>query len=393
MIRSLTIAIAAGGTGGHMFPAEALAHELMQRGHRIFLISDSRGLSYPSLFRGVRAFRIESGTYSRQGLGGLLKGGWQLFKGFWRAYGILLKEGPQGVVGFGGYPVVPAMMAARLLNLPYCLHEQNAVLGRANRALVKGASAIALSFDPTAKLGRRGRRKSVFTGNPVRRAIADLSGKPYPTLGPDHVIRLLVVGGSQGAKIFADVVPDALALLPKGVRARLQVTQQCRTEDMDRVEAAYKKANIRAEVFSFIKDIPGRLLWAHLLIARAGATTISEAAAAGRPAILVPLPTALDDHQSENAKRAAAAGAAWVLAERDFSSAALAKLMQKLVTAKEPLKAAARAALAMGQPSAAAHLADLVEGRAARCYQRPRAKPAAKGRGRAGRHEFRGAPA
>jgi len=391
MTRALTIAIAAGGTGGHMFPAEALAHELRARGHGVFLISDARGLSYPDLFKGVEAFRIESGTFARQGPAGAVKSGWHLLKGLVRAYGILLKKNPHGVVGFGGYPVVPAMVAARLLNLPYCLHEQNAVLGRANRALAGAASAIALSFEATAKLSRRGRRRAVFTGNPVRHAIAELAAKPYPSLGPDRVIRLLVVGGSQGAKIFGDVVPEALALLPQAVRARLQVTQQSRAEDRERVEASYKKAGIRAEAFPFIKDIPERLLWAHLVIARAGATTICEALAAGRPAILVPLPTALDDHQGENAKRIDAAGAGWVLPEKDFTARELATLVQELVTAKEPLKAAAKAALAMAKPSAAARLADLVEDMAYRGYRRPRAEAGANPRPRAGAHEYRGA--
>jgi UDP-N-acetylglucosamine--N-acetylmuramyl-(pentapeptide) pyrophosphoryl-undecaprenol N-acetylglucosamine transferase len=391
MTRALTIAIAAGGTGGHMFPAEALAHELLARGHKVFLISDARGLGFPGLFKGLETFRIESGTFARQGPGGALKAGWQLLKGLARAYGILLRKHPDGVVGFGGYPVAPVGVAARLLSLPSCLHEQNAVLGRANRALAGRASAIALSFEPTLKMSRSAKRKAVFTGNPVRGAIAVLADKPYPSLGPDHVLRLLVVGGSQGAKIFADVVPDALALLPKGVRARLQVTQQCRPEDLERVEAAYKTAGIAAQAFTFIKDIPGRLLWSHLVIARAGATTLSETAAAGRPAIMVPLASALDDHQSENAKRIAEAEAGWVLAEKDFTARALAKLVQRLVTRKDPLQAAAKAARGLGRPLAAAHLADLVEDMALRRYRRPRPRAQAKPSGDAGAQEFRGA--
>jgi len=360
-LKPLTFALAAGGTGGHMFPADALAKELKRRGHRVVLISDSRGLQYSELFEGVESHLVESGTFARSGLGGKIKTFFALAQGSVRASWLLTKLSPAAVIGFGGYPVVPVMAAARFLAIPYCLHEQNAILGRANRAMAGAAKAIAISFEKTGKIKRGYLTKTYITGNPVRRAIAALGRKPYPTLGADHVIRLLVMGGSQGATVFSDVVPEGLSILPKAVRARLQVTQQCRQEDLARVSNAYKTHGIAAEVFPFIQDVPGRLLWSHLVIGRAGATTLFELTAAGRPSILVPLPTAMDDHQSANANFLREAGAAWVFAEKEFTSTALAKLVQRLVVNQKPLKEAAGAALAIGKPQAAERLADLVE--------------------------------
>ena len=360
-MKPLTFAIAAGGTGGHMFPADALAKELKRRGHRIILISDPRGLKYTDLFEGVESNLVESGTFARSGLIGKIKTALALTKGMLKASWLLIKLSPSAVIGFGGYPVVPTMAAARLLSIPYCLHEQNAILGRANRAIAGAAKAIAISFEVTKKIKRRHKTKTYITGNPVRREISALGKKPYPSLGKDHIIRLLVMGGSQGATVFSDVVPEALSILPKAVRARLQVTQQCRQEDLDRVAKAYKTNGIAAEVFPFIQDVPGRLLWSHLVIGRAGATTLFELTAAGRPSILVPLPSAMDDHQSVNAGFLKDKGAAWVFAENDFTSPALAKLVQKLCVNQTTLKTAADAALGLGRPEATERLADLVE--------------------------------
>lgn len=373
-LKPLTFALAAGGTGGHMFPADALCKELQRRGHKVILITDSRGQKFTNLFKGVESHLIESGTFARNGIIGKIKTLVALTRGFVKASWLLIKISPTGVVGFGGYPVVPTMTAARFLSIPYCLHEQNAVLGRANRAIAGGAKAIAISFKKTKKLKKRFLTKTYITGNPVRQEIVDLGTKPYPGIGADNVIRLLVMGGSQGATIFADVVPEALGMLPKAVRDRLQVTQQCRADDLERVEAAYKSHNIAAEVFSFIEDVPARLLWAHLVIGRAGATTLFELTAAGRPAILVPLPSALDDHQSVNAEVLVYAGAAWVIAEKDFTSPELAKLMQKLMLQQKPLKKAAEAALGLGYPEATQRLADLVEEMVFKGYAKARDK-------------------
>ena len=372
--KPLTFAIAAGGTGGHMFPADALAKELKRRGHRIVLISDPRGLQYPDLFEAVENHLVESGTFALGGLSGKIKTFFALAKGTLKAGWLLVKLSPAAVIGFGGYPVVPVMAAARLLSIPYCLHEQNAILGRANRAMSGAAKAIAISFEKTGKIKRGNLTKTYVTGNPVRREIAALGRKPYPSLGTDHVIRLLVMGGSQGATVFSDVVPEALSILPKAVRERLQVTQQCRREDIERVSKAYKSHGIAAEVFPFIQDIPGRLLWAHLVIGRAGATTLFELTAAGRPSILVPFPSAMDDHQSANAAFLQIAGAAWVFAEKEFTSPALAKLVQRLVVNQTPLKQAAEAALGIGRPEAAERLADLVEDMVLTKKERARAR-------------------
>ena len=375
-LKPLTFVVAAGGTGGHMFPADALAGELQRRGHRIVLITDSRGDKFSGLFEGIETHLIESGTFARAGLSGKIKALFALLKGFLKAGWLLIKLSPAGVISFGGYPVVPAMGAARFLSIPYCLHEQNAILGRANRAMASAAKAIAISFGTTKKIKRRYLTKTYITGNPVRRAIAELGAKPYPGLGSDHVIRLLVMGGSQGATVFSNVVPEALGLLPKAVRARLQVTQQCRKEDIKRVTAAYKSHAIAAQVFTFIDDIPGRLLWSHLVIGRAGATTIFELTASGRPSVLVPLPGAMDDHQNANAKFLEAASAAWVLPEAGFTSTALAKLVQKLIVRQKPLKDAAAAALLLGRPEAAQRLADLVEDMVSKSRAKARTKKA-----------------
>lgn len=372
--RPLTFVLAAGGTAGHMFPADALKGELLKRGYKVMLFTDARGAAFPDLFVGVETHLIESGTFTRTSLFGKIQTGWNLFKGTIKSSWLLFKISPVGVVGFGGYPVVPTMAAARLWTIPYCLHEQNAVLGRANRLMAGKAKAIALSFAKTKKLKWFKRLSTKVTGNPVRQSIIELGSKPYPSQGKEYVIRLLVFGGSQGAKVFSNVVPEALSMLPKAVRGRLQVTQQCRKGDIAQVEAAYKSSGIAAEVFEYIRDIPGRLQWAHLVISRAGATSLFEFAAAGRPSILVPLPGALDDHQSANARVMEAAGGGWMIPEAEFTSPELAKLIQKLSLKPETLKKAGEAALNLSHPAAVEKLADLVENMAIPSIARSRRK-------------------
>lgn len=376
--RPLTFILAAGGTGGHMFPADALKGELIKRGYKVLLFTDARGAAFPDLFEGVETHLIESGTFSRASFFDQIQTGWNLFKGTLKSSWLLFKISPVGVVGFGGYPVVPTMVAARLWTIPYCLHEQNAVLGRANRLMAGKAKAIALSFAKTKKLKWLKRLSTKVTGNPVRKSIIELGTRPYPSQGKDYVIRLLVFGGSQGARVFSDVVPEALSMLPKAVRGRLQVTQQCRKDDIERVEAAYKNAGIAAEVFDYIRDIPGRLQWSHLVISRAGATSLFEFAAAGRPSILVPLPGAMDDHQSANAKIMEATGGGWMIPEAEFTSPELAKLIQKLSLKPDVLKKAGAAALALSHPAAVEKLADLVENMAIPSIARARRKKQVK---------------
>lgn len=355
------ITLAAGGTGGHMFPAHALGIELAKRGYRVTLISDARGLKYPGLLEGMEKHQISAGSVSRGGILGRLRAGFELFAGVFQARKFLLRDQPRAVVGFGGYPALPTMLAARWLGIAYCVHEQNSVLGRVNRLVAGGASSLALSFADTRKVPRRAAGRAVVTGNPVREEIAALAAQAYPAVGPDSIFRVLVLGGSQGARILSDVVPAALAMMPGAARKRFQVTQQCREEDLERVRRTYSEAGIAAEVGIFFEDMPERLQWTHFVISRAGASTISELTAAGRPSILVPLAIATDDHQTTNARTLVEAGGAWLFAEATFTPAALAKRVQKLALNPDQLTRAAAATRAAGLPDATKLLADLVE--------------------------------
>jgi UDP-N-acetylglucosamine--N-acetylmuramyl-(pentapeptide) pyrophosphoryl-undecaprenol N-acetylglucosamine transferase len=355
------IALTAGGTGGHVFPAGVLAGELLARGHRVVLITDERGKRYTALFSGVDVEVLELDGFGARGLRGRLKALGQLVRGTRRAHRMFRSDRPDAVVGFGGYPSAPAMIAAIGLDLPTCLHEQNAVLGRVNRFLGHWAKALALSFGTTRRVGASARAKAVVTGNPVRADIAALSREPFPAHSTESMMRLLVLGGSQGARVLADVVPAALAALAPAQRRRLQVTQQCRREDLARVRAAYQDAGIAAETAEFIDDVPDRLAWAHLVIARAGASTVAEITAAGRPSILVPLPIATDDHQTANASELAEEGAGWLVPQAEFTPAALAKRLQKLLFNPARLDHAATRARVLGRPGAARNLADLIE--------------------------------
>jgi UDP-N-acetylglucosamine--N-acetylmuramyl-(pentapeptide) pyrophosphoryl-undecaprenol N-acetylglucosamine transferase len=359
--RALTFILAAGGTGGHMFPADALRDELERRGYQVLLFTDSRGLAFPGIFEKTETFMIKSGTFSRRSPIGIIRTGWALFKGFIKAGWLLVKLSPSGVVGFGGYPVVPTMAAARFWNVPYCLHEQNAVLGRANRMASRGARALALSFRGTKKIKWHSRFMTKVTGNPIRSTILALGKKKYPAISKTSKLNLLIFGGSQGASVFSDVVPEALSLLPKALKDRLVITQQCRANDVERVQKAYKTAGIKAEVKTFIRDIPKVLGNTHLVISRAGATSLFEFAGAGRPSILVPLPSAMDDHQTANAKVMEKAGGGWVIPQGEFSAAKLAKQIQKLALNPKTLAEAAEKALTVSHPNAVKTLADLVE--------------------------------
>lgn len=358
------ITLAAGGTGGHMFPAHALGIELEKRGYRVTLVSDARGLKFPGLLEGMEKHRISAGSISRGGILGRLRAGFDLLAGIFQARKFLIADKPQAVVGFGGYPALPTILAARWLGIPYCIHEQNSVLGRVNRMVAGGASSVALSFTDTAKISRRAANRAVVTGNPVREEIAALAAQSYPAVGDDSMFRVLVLGGSQGARILSDVVPAALAMMPGAARKRFQVTQQCREEDLQRVRKTYSEAGIAAEVGIFFEDMPERLQWTHFVISRAGASTISELTAAGRPSILVPLAIATDDHQTTNAKALVEAGGAWLFTEDEFTPAALAKRVQKLALNPEALTRAAAATRAAGMPDATRLLADLVVGAA-----------------------------
>ncbi len=298
------IVIAAGGTGGHFFPAEALAIELAARGHRIVLMTDSRSGGLTSPVFNEREQHVLSGAgIAGRGAAQRVRAVMALAAGVNQARGILSRINAATVVGFGGYPSVAPVLGARLLRRrpSVILHEQNAVLGRANRFLAARADVLALSFAATGRVP--GKMSATVTGNPVRPAIGLAQiGYVAPLAQPADRIRLLVLGGSLGARVFSDVVPVALTSLPVSLRNRLSVVQQCRAEDLERVRGAYLEAGVAAELSVFFPDVAERLAAAHLVIARAGASTVAELAVAGRPAILVPLPGAIDDHQSANAR-------------------------------------------------------------------------------------------
>jgi UDP-N-acetylglucosamine--N-acetylmuramyl-(pentapeptide) pyrophosphoryl-undecaprenol N-acetylglucosamine transferase len=358
MAQARPVVLATGGTGGHVFPAEALAGELEARGVPFTLITDARGKQW----QGALARRPIHYIHSASPSGSLQRRVLALFSlgiGLVDAWVKLGRIAPAAVVGFGGYASVPTMMAARLRRLPSMLHEQNAVLGRANRMVQGGASAIATSFAHTRHLaGNDGRARLV--GNPVREPVRALGSSTYRAPGVDRVIDILVFGGSQGAASFSQVVPEAILSLPVALRARLRLVQQCRPEDLEKVCGVYARAGIVAELAPFFADLPRRLASAHIVIGRSGASTVAELATIGRPSILVPYPYAADDHQSANARAFEATGACIVMPHAAFTAAALVAQLTALFEAPQSLATMAAAAHAAGRPDAAARLADLV---------------------------------
>ena len=351
------IVIAAGGTGGHFFPAEALAAALIARGHRVVLMTDARSGALKSpVFGGREQFVLSGAGLAGRGFVRAGKGMLGMALGTLRARAILKRLDAAAVIGFGGYPSVPPILAARSLrHRPLIiLQEQNAILGRANIFLSRRADILALGVAGT---GRVPANVAVeVTGNPVRPAIAALAGKPYTP--PSECVRLLVLGGSLGARVFSDVVPDAVTALPDALREKLSIVQQCRVEDLGRVRAKYRACGVAADLAPFFNDVATKLEQAHLVIGRAGASTVAELAVAGRPSILVPLPGAIDDHQTANA---AALAGAHVIAQKDFSAAALTALLVTLLGDSNALMDAAAQAAASGHEDAANKLADLIE--------------------------------
>ncbi|QLC26293.1 undecaprenyldiphospho-muramoylpentapeptide beta-N-acetylglucosaminyltransferase [Parasphingopyxis algicola] len=352
--------LAAGGTGGHIIPAFALATELKKRGHYVALITDERGAAIPGTFEGDEKHILPAGRITKNPLGwlGAVKNIWR-----GRAMARRLYESfhPEAVIGFGGYPALPALLGALADDIPCAIHEQNAVLGRVNRLLAGRVDVIATAYKQVGRLKERHLGKTHLIGNPVRDEVAILRSQPFPALSEDGIFRVLVTGGSQGASILSQVVPDGLALLPLSFRRRMQVTQQCREEDIERVRDRYADLAIPADLATYLPDLPERLGWAHIVIARAGASTIAELTTAGRPAILVPLPIATDDHQTANAREMEASGGARVIKQNHFTPAELAKQMQKLGLEPEALMNAAGRARNAGYPDATRDLADLVE--------------------------------
>jgi UDP-N-acetylglucosamine--N-acetylmuramyl-(pentapeptide) pyrophosphoryl-undecaprenol N-acetylglucosamine transferase len=338
-----TFVLAAGGTGGHLFPAQALAEQLARRGAAVHLATERRSDAFAGRMPGVEICRVAAGRigggpfHTAYGLA-------MMAAGLVRARQLLRRLDPEVVIGFGGYPSVPTMWAATQLGFATVIHEQNAVLGRANRLLARRVGRIATGFAETAGLRAADRVRAVHTGNPVRPAIHAVAPLAYRPPRPGLPIELLILGGSQGARIFADVVPAALAALPPALRTVLRVSQQARPEDCERVTAQLQGAGIAAEVSSFFHDVPDRLARAQLVICRSGASTIAELAAVGRPALLVPYPHATDDHQAANARALASVGAAWVIPQPVLSVPLLTnRLAERLADAARLAHAAAQA--------------------------------------------------
>ncbi|WP_058989071.1 undecaprenyldiphospho-muramoylpentapeptide beta-N-acetylglucosaminyltransferase [Acetobacter senegalensis] len=356
-----TIVIAAGGTGGHFFPAEALADALAERGHHLVLMTDERaGKRTEGVFASCPQYVLRGAGVAGRGPIRALKAGTTLLASAWQARSILRTIQPDAVVGFGGYPSVPPLLGARLLGRKHpalIIHEGNAVLGKANAVLSRFADVIATSYPSVAKLPMGAH--TAFTGMPVRPAIAALAGEGF--VPPGETLNLLVWGGSLGATVFAQVVPAALGKLPDTIRARLRVTQQARKADLDEVRKAYADLGIQARVEPFLNDVPALLQSAHLVIGRAGGSSVAELTTAGRPSILVPLPIAASDEQTENARAITTAGAGWMIRQPDFTPAALASRLGDLFTAPEELARAAAAAASLARPDAATRLADVVE--------------------------------
>jgi UDP-N-acetylglucosamine--N-acetylmuramyl-(pentapeptide) pyrophosphoryl-undecaprenol N-acetylglucosamine transferase len=351
------IVLAAGGTGGHMFPAEALARALIVRDIRVALITDQRGQAFGENLPAVDVHRIRASRLPRHtmdrvraviemGLGGL------------EARRLLHRLAPAVVVGFGGYPSIPTVFAASLARIPIVLHEQNALLGRANRRLASRAQAIATSFETVS--GIPAAVRTTLTGNPVRPGILAVRDTPYPAPTQGGPLSILVTGGSQGARILSEIVPAAAALLPEEMRARLRIVQQCRPEDIESVAAQFRAAGVDAELSTFFADMPERLAACHLAIARSGASTVAELGVAGRPAILIPYPFATDDHQTANAETYSQGGGGWVIGQRIATPKFLADRIAALASRPDTLVRAAEAARKEGRPDAAERFADLV---------------------------------
>ena len=358
---TLSILIAAGGTGGHMVPAHALSEELLRRGHRVTLLTDARGLRFPGLFERADRHVLDSATASGGNPFTWARAALSIWRGRSAGRRIARDAKANAVVGFGGYPSLPGVLAGSSLRLPSLLHEQNAVLGRVNRRLQRRVSALALTYAQTRGLSPAGQAKARHTGNPVREGMLAARDIPYAAPVGDAPLNLLVVGGSQGARILSRVVPEAIATLAPDERARLNIVQQCRVEDLSAVAQAYAQSGVAHDCHSYMEDMPVRLAAAHLVISRAGASTMAELMAVGRPAVLIPFAAAADDHQTANAAGFVAAGAGLMLPESVATPARLAGMIRGFLHAPESLASAAAAAKSLGVPDAAARLADLVE--------------------------------
>ena len=354
------VLIAAGGTGGHLFPAEALATVLTQRGIAVELVTDKRAAAFAKSFPARHVHVLPADTVRGRDPVSLARTAWRLSFGTLRGLWLLLRSRPVAVVGFGGYPTVPPILAAALVRVPRIVHEQNAVMGRANRVLAGRATVIATGYPKIFSEAPRLAAKAVHVGNPVRTAVREAAKVVYEPPLQRGPLRLVVFGGSQGARIMSEVVPAAIEFLPPTMRGRVEIVQQCRAEDLDEARAAYSRLDVKADVAMFFADLPAKVAAAHLVIARSGASTVAELTAIGRPAILVPLPHALDQDQLANAAALAAAGGALLIRQSDFTAERLGRELETLLANPSKLSAMATAARKVGRVDAAERLADEV---------------------------------
>lgn len=358
MARPPLLIIAAGGTGGHMFPAQALAEAMLARGWRVKLSTDDRGARYAGGFpEAVQVEQVRAATFARGGLGEKLKVPFQLLGGILSAVGRMVLDRPRVVVGFGGYPSIPALSAAWFLRIPRMIHEQNGVLGRVNAVFARRVNLLACGISPTEMPDGIA---SEFTGNPVRAAVQERAGAAYIPPG-DYPMDLLVIGGSQGARILSDVVPEAIAGLPEELKRRLTVAHQAREEDIERVVTAYETGGVAAEIAPFFADIPRRLSECQLVISRAGASSVADISVIGRPSILVPYAAATANHQAANARMLSAVDAAVVIPESQFTSQTLTESLHSILTNQNAASSMAQAALTASRPDATERLAAAVE--------------------------------
>ena len=354
------IVLSAGGSGGHLFPAQALAGELQRRGKTVVVMTDARFKNYATAFPNVTIETVPSAAFSDRSVLGLLASPFEIAAGLAMSLIKLARIKPAAVIGFGGYPSVPVMVAAIVTRIPTAILTPDALLGRANRLVMNNVKLIAANF-PLVRFLPTDMSKVVYTGNPMRPEVIALANAPYDAPKAGGPLKLLVFGGSQGAHVFSELVPAALKLLPEASRIRIQIVQQCRPEDIDAAKAAYAALGVTAELAPFFGDLPTRMAAAHLVIARSGAGTVSELALIGRPAILVPLPHALDDNQTPNADALANAGGGWRVRQAELTPQRLAVMLAAILAAPEDLAKHAAAAHSIAKLDGTARFADAVE--------------------------------
>lgn len=355
-----TVVLSTGGTGGHLFPAQALAQELTRRGKKIVVMTDVRGTTYQTQFPGASIEIVPAAAFADRSKLRLMTAPFEILAGIVVSLAKLARIKPCAVVGFGGYPSVPVMLAAIIARLPTAILAPDAVLGRANRLVANYVKVIAGGL-PLVRFLPKDMSKVVYTGNPLRPEVIAQAGAPYRAPLAGESFHVLIFGGSQGARALSEIVPAAIALLPAELKNRLEIVQQCRPEDLESVRAIYVNAGVKAQLAPFFRDLPQQMAKAHLVIGRSGAGTVSELAVIGRPAILVPLPHALDDNQTPNADALANAGGGWRIAQKDLTPQKLANLLAEAFASPEDLAKRAAAARTIGKPDATQRFADIVE--------------------------------